>query len=75
MSSRLRPVPDIPPRALGMIRVSKERDGMMSPDVQRAAILDYAHQRGYVIVDWLEGIDQSGSRAKSAWWPRLEQAV
>lgn len=73
--ARLHAVPDAPRRALGMIRVSKERDGMMSPDVQRAAILDYVHQRGYTIVDWLEGIDQSGSRAKSAWWPRLEQAV
>lgn len=73
--AKLRPVPEAPRRALGMIRVSKERDGMMSPEVQRTAIADYAQQRGYTIVDWLEGIDQSGSRAKSAWWPRLDQAV
>lgn len=73
--AQLRSVPATQQRALGMIRVSKERDGMMSPEVQRTAITDYALQRGYVIVDWLEGIDQSGSRAKSAWWPRLDQAV
>jgi site-specific DNA recombinase len=71
----LRAVPESPPRALGLIRVSKERDGMISPDVQRVAIGDYSELRGYEIVGWLEGIDQSGSRAKSAWWPRLEQAV
>lgn len=48
---------------------------MMSPDVQRAAITEYCFARGYEVVDWLEGIDQSGSRVKSAWWPRLAQAV
>lgn len=48
---------------------------MISPDVQRLAIADYCRTRGYDVVDWLEGIDQSGSRAKSAWWPRLDEAV
>lgn len=48
---------------------------MVSPDVQRVAIADYAAARGYEVTGWLEGIDQSGSRARSAWWPRLEQAV
>jgi site-specific DNA recombinase len=57
------------------VRVSKERDGMISPEVQRVAISDYAAVRGYVIAGWLEGIDESGSRARSAWWPRLDQAV
>jgi hypothetical protein len=63
------------PRALGLVRVSKERDGMISPEVQRVAISDYAAARGYEITGWLEGIDESGSRARSAWWPRLDQAV
>jgi len=58
-----------------MIRVSKERDGMISPEVQRTAITDYCAARGYRITGWLEGLDQSGSRARSAWWPRLDQAV
>lgn len=71
----LRSVPDAPPRALGLVRVSKERDGMISPEVQRTAITDYATTRGYQIAGWLEGIDESGSRARSAWWPRLDQAV
>jgi DNA invertase Pin-like site-specific DNA recombinase len=68
-------VPDAPPRALGAIRVSKERDGMVSPDVQRVAISDYCAARGYQIDGWIEGLDESGSRARSAWWPRLDQAV
>lgn len=48
---------------------------MISPEVQRVAIADYAAARGYEITGWLEGIDESGSRARSAWWPRLDQAV
>lgn len=48
---------------------------MVSPEVQRAAIEDYCARRGYVLVTCLEGIDESGSRAKSAWWPRLDQAA
>lgn len=71
----IRAVPDSPPRALGLIRVSKERDGMVSPQIQRVAISDYAASRGYRIAGWLEGIDESGSRARSAWWPRLDQAI
>lgn len=72
---RLHPVPQSAPRALGLVRVSKERDGMVSPEVQRSAITDYAAARGYQIDGWLEGLDESGSRASSAWWPRLDQAV
>lgn len=48
---------------------------MISPEVQRVAIADYAASRGYDVAGWLEGIDESGSRARSAWWPRLDQAV
>lgn len=75
MARALRAVPESAPRALGLIRVSKEREGMISPQVQRVAISDYAAARGYQITGWLEGIDESGSRARSAWWPRLEQAI
>lgn len=74
-SSSLRVVPERPPRVLGMIRVSKEREGMISPEVQRAAITDYCTARGYDVTGWLEGLDESGSRRRSAWWPRLEQGV
>lgn len=75
MAGRLRPVPERAPRALGVIRVSRERDGMMSPDVQRASITDYCRARGYEVVDWVEGLDESGSKARSAWWPRLDAAA
>lgn len=62
-------------RAIALIRVSKDRDGMTSPEVQRHAIETYAAQRGISIIDWVEGIDESGSRRRSAWWPRLDQAI
>jgi site-specific DNA recombinase len=75
VTRRLAPVPDTAPRVLGLIRVSKERDGMIAPEVQRAAIEDYCRARGYEIRGWREGLDESGSRARSAWWPRLEQAI
>ncbi|WP_337004024.1 recombinase family protein [Microbacterium sp. LB12] len=58
-----------------MIRVSRERDGMTSPEVQRHAIESYAASNGIDIVDWVEGIDETGSRARSAWWPRLDQSI
>lgn len=48
---------------------------MVSPEVQRVAISDYCRARGYQIAGWMEGLDESGSRARSAWWPRLDQAV
>ncbi len=62
-------------RAVGLIRVSKERDGMVSPDIQQAAIESYAATRGYQITGWLEGLDESGSRARSAWWQKLDEGV
>lgn len=71
----LRPVPELPLRAVGLVRVSKERDGMVSPDVQRVAISDYAAARGYTVTGWLEGLDESGSRARSAWWQKLDEGV
>lgn len=48
---------------------------MVSPEIQRTAITDYAEVRGYEIVAELEGLDESGSRARSAWWARLDQGV
>lgn len=63
------------PRALGLIRVSKEREGLVSPDIQRSAIDDMCRSRRYELVGMLEGIDQSGSQESSAWWPTLDRAV
>lgn len=58
-----------------MIRVSKERDGMTSPEVQRHAIEQYAVRQNIEITEWVEGLDESGSQARSAWWPRLDYAI
>ncbi|PRB08802.1 recombinase family protein [Microbacterium sp. MYb64] len=58
-----------------MIRVSKERDGMTSPEVQRHAIEQYAARQNIDITEWVEGLDESGSQARSAWWPRLDYAI
>lgn len=74
MRAHLTAVPGVAPRALGLVRVSKERAEMLSPTLQRTAITDHAARRGYTVVDWLEGVDESGSQARSAWWARLDQA-
>ena len=61
-----------------MIRVSDERgrgDALLSPEIQRTAIADHAARSGYTIVGWVEATDESGSRARSAWWPRLDAAI
>jgi site-specific DNA recombinase len=76
MPPRLRPVPDVPPRALGLVRVSKEREDMISPELQHTAIRDHCTRRGYQLLEpFIEGIDESGSRRKSKWWGKLDQAV
>lgn len=75
MTDLLRAVPERQVRALGLVRVSREREGMVSPEVQRVAIGDYCAARGYQLLDVREGLDQSGSRARSAWWPTLDAAV
>lgn len=48
---------------------------MISPEMQVAAISDYCGARGYQLVDVVEGIDQSGSQKRSAWWPTLDRSV
>ncbi len=72
---RLTAVPDSPRRVIGGIRVSKKRDDMTSPDLQRAAIETYAATHGYLVVDWVEGVDDSGSQRSSSWWRKLDRAV
>lgn len=78
MPARLRPVPDAPPRAVGLVRVSKVGDrgeDLISPDLQRTAIEDHCARRGYVLDRWVEGIDESGSQRRSKWWARLDECV
>lgn len=69
------PLPGARRRGIGMIRVSKERDGMTSPQMQRTAIQQCADANGIDVIDWVEGIDESGSDRKSAWWPRLDESI
>lgn len=75
MARRLAPVPDTPRRVLGIVRVSKERDGMTSPEVQRHAIETYCRASGHDLVDIVEAVDESGSSSKSPWWKRLDKAI
>src|SRR5438477_12786006 len=75
MGRRLAAVPDTPRQGIGLIRVSKEREGMVSPEIQRAAIEQAAPPAGVDIVEWVEGIDQSGTAKRSRWWATLEQVV
>lgn len=72
------PAPVAPKRAIGLIRVSMEKDGGTSPEVQRYAIEQHAAARGLKIIDWIEGVEESkysGSRRSSAWWPKLDAAI
>jgi DNA invertase Pin-like site-specific DNA recombinase len=48
---------------------------MVSPELQDTAINDYCARSGYQPTHRMEGLDESGSRAKSRWWARLDQAV
>lgn len=45
---------------VGYIRVSKERDEMISPDTQRGYIEAFAAREGIEIVEWLQDLDRSG---------------
>jgi DNA invertase Pin-like site-specific DNA recombinase len=75
MAARLRAVPDAPLRALAIIRVSKEREAMIAPEIQLAAIEQHCRQRGYHLAGRLEGIDESGSSKQSPWWRKLDEAI
>ncbi len=44
---------------------------MTSPETQRYIIEAFAERENIEIVEWIEGIDESGSRRRSAWWARL----
>lgn len=49
---------------------------MTSPEVQEHAIREYCAARGHVLLEPLVyGLDESGSRAKSSWWRKLDEVV
>lgn len=61
MTRHLRAVPATRPRALGYIRVSRERDDMISPELQETAIREHCARNGYDLVEVLEpDLDMSG---------------
>jgi site-specific DNA recombinase len=72
MAAQLAPVPDVPPRAVAYIRVSKERDETISPELQLTAITDHCARMGYVLVEPLIDLDMTGR-----FWKRrkVEKAV
>ena len=75
---RKRRDPNLPLRAVGLIRVSKvggRGDDLLSPDLQRTSITEYADRRGMEVTRWVEALDESGSQSRSPWWARLDEAV
>jgi site-specific DNA recombinase len=63
---------DGPPRVVAYIRVSHERVGMVSPELQLAAIDEVCQRFGYALVSVISDLDRSG-----LFWKRrqVEQAV
>lgn len=70
-TARLAAVPGEPIPAVGYIRVSMAREEMISPELQRAAISDWAARRGRVIVMWVEDLDKSGRNFRR----RVQRAI
>jgi site-specific DNA recombinase len=68
----LRVVPSQPGRAVAYIRVSKERDGMISPELQLASIEQHCERLGYEIVETITDLDLTGR-----FWKRrqVEKAI
>jgi DNA invertase Pin-like site-specific DNA recombinase len=50
--------------AIGYIRVSMAREEMISPELQRASILQWAKASGHRIIDWVEDLDKTGRNFK-----------
>ncbi|MDI2019736.1 recombinase family protein [Paenarthrobacter nicotinovorans] len=70
--AHLRAVQNAPQRAVAYIRVSKERDGMISPELQLAAIEQHCERSGYEIVETISDLDMTGR-----FWKRrqVERAI
>ena len=71
-SAHLRAVPTPAARAVAYIRVSKERDGMISPELQLASIEQHCERLGYVVVETITDLDLTGR-----FWKRrqVERAI
>ena len=47
-------------RTFAYIRVSKERDDMISPEIQRDEITRFCRQKGWEVAEWFQDLDLSG---------------
>ena len=47
-------------RTFAYIRVSKERDDMISPEIQRDEIARYCEKKGWEVTEWFQDLDLSG---------------
>ncbi|MDY7528485.1 recombinase family protein [Cryobacterium sp. 10C2] len=72
MAANLRAVPARPLSAVAYIRVSKERDDMISPELQETAIRDHCARSGFVLGEIITDLDLSGR-----FWKRrqMERAI
>jgi DNA invertase Pin-like site-specific DNA recombinase len=70
-AARLAAVPEEPIPAVGYIRVSMAREEMISPELQRAAISDWAARRNRRIVAWIEDLDKTGRNFRR----RVQRAI
>lgn len=59
----------------GYLRVSKEREGMISPDVQRAEILRYCERKGWTVAEWFEDLDWSATKYRPLEMPGFARMV
>jgi DNA invertase Pin-like site-specific DNA recombinase len=64
MPPQLAAIPAEPIPMIGYIRVSMAREEMISPEIQKAAITDWARRNNRRIVDWVPDLDQSGRNFK-----------
>lgn len=58
MPPQLKPVELVD--AIGYVRVSLAREEMISPEIQRAAIADWARRTGRRVIDWVQDLDKTG---------------
>ncbi|MGH3381779.1 MAG: recombinase family protein [Actinoallomurus sp.] len=70
-TAALAAVPAEPIPAVGYIRVSMAREEMISPELQRASIIDWAARRNRRIVAWIEDLDKTGRNFKR----RVQRAI
>jgi DNA invertase Pin-like site-specific DNA recombinase len=58
------PTDQAPIAAIGYIRVSMAREEMISPELQRKSIEDWAKRNDRRIIDWVEDLDATGRNFK-----------